>query len=69
MPRDFIIAIASGGICGMFAICMVEVMFHSPGLPCPAKAVAGTRTTAAAINPVAIFVNMPFPNLHFRGGV
>ena len=32
MPRDFIIAMASGGMCGMFAMSMVEVMVHRPGL-------------------------------------
>src|SRR5438128_799322 len=54
MPRDFIIAMASGGICGMFAICMVVEIFQSPGLPWPAKAVAGMRTAAVTINLIAV---------------
>jgi hypothetical protein len=53
IPRDFIIAMASGGIFGMLAISMLDVTFHSPALPCPAKAAAGARMTAAAINPLA----------------
>src|ERR1700722_10123277 len=47
--RAFIIASASGGICGALDICMVEVMVHSPGRPCAAKAATGTSTRLAAI--------------------
>src|SRR3954468_4393418 len=49
IPRAFIIAIASGGICGMPFISMVEVTVHRPALPCAAKAMLGARINALPI--------------------
>ena len=52
MPRAFIIAMASGGIWGMFAISMVVVTFHRPGLPCGAASTdAGARASVAMAIP------------------
>src|SRR5438874_10582545 len=67
MPRDFIIAMASGGICGLSAISMVEEMFHRPAFPCAAKAAAGARTMTAAINPGTNLRCIPVPREYFRG--
>src|SRR5579863_4914972 len=47
MPRCCIIAMASGGICGMLAIFMLVVMVHSPALPCPARATPGDTSSSA----------------------
>jgi hypothetical protein len=66
MPRAFIIAMASGGICGMLAICMVEEMVHRPGLPCAAQAAAGARTIAVTITLETNFEYILVPMIIFR---
>src|SRR5438128_75923 len=63
MPRDFIIAMASGGICGMFGISMLVEMFHRPGLPCAAQAAAGASRMVVAINPETNLRFMAIPLL------
>src|SRR4051812_3735985 len=52
MPRAFIIAMASGGMAGIFGmlgISMVEVTDHRPTLPCAAIAATGARIKAVPI--------------------
>jgi hypothetical protein len=66
MPRAFIIAMASGGIWGMFAICMVELTVHRPGLPWAAHAAAGARITAEAIKPETSLRCMAVPRYLWR---
>jgi len=66
MPRAFIIAMASGGICGMLAICMVEEMVHKPGLPCAARAAAGARTRTVTITLETNFERILLPTVIFR---
>jgi hypothetical protein len=61
MPRCFIIAIASGGICGMLDISMLVVTVQSPALPCAARAATGTRIRLEAIKAESDARFMTFP--------
>jgi hypothetical protein len=72
MPRDFIIAKASGGrsrIWGMSGMSMVVEIFHNPALPRAAKAAAGASTIAATTKPETSLLFMTLPQISFAANL
>src|ERR1039457_2734885 len=63
MPIARICAIASGGICGMFAMVMLVETFQSPAFPCSAKAAKGMAAVVSTIPQKSNFLDMSPPSL------